>query len=137
MCNDLRTSIRKQRGISLLLVLFVLVIVSLLVAALMRLNTGSQKIISQEILSVRALFAAESGAQAAAMRLFPITGLVQPCNFAINFATAGLSGCTATVTCPAPVVAAGRTMYTVKSEGRCNGGTEQSRRMITVGLRAP
>ena len=141
MCNNRFHSLKnRQRGISLILVIFLLVVVAMLVVAMARLNSGNQKIVGQEILSVRALFAAESGAQSMAMRAFPIGSAASttcPANFSITFpvAATGLNGCTANVTCT-PTTVGSRTMFTVKSEGRCNGGTEQSRRMITVGLRA-
>lgn len=140
MCNNRFHHVQNtQRGISLILVLFLLVVVSMLVVAMARLNSGSQKAVGQEILSVRALFAAESGAQSMAMRIFPINNpplAVCPSDLSIPFpaAAAGLSICTAAVTCQLTSTAS-RTVFTVKSEGRCNSGTEQSRRMITVGLR--
>ena len=142
MCNNRLHSLPgTQRGISLILVIFLLVVVAMLVVAMARLNSGNQKIVGQEVLSVRALFAAESGAQSMAMRAFPLGAVPPtacPANFSITFpvVATGLNGCTATVTCTA-TTAASRTVFTVKSEGRCIGGTEQARRMITVGLRAP
>jgi MSHA biogenesis protein MshP len=142
MCNSRFHSLPSaQRGISLILVIFLLVVVAMLVVAMARLNSGNQKIVSQEILSVRALFAAESGAQSMAMNIFPIGSPARttcPVIPLITFpaAATGLNGCTANLTCTT-TTSGPRTVFTVKSEGRCDGGTEQARRMITVGLRAP
>ena len=131
---------KKQHGFSLILVLFLLVVVSMLVVAMARLNSGGQQAVSQEILSVRAFWAAESGAQAMAMRTFLIDGAVPiacPADFSINFpaAATGLNGCAANVSCQV-VSAAGRTVFTVSSIGTCDGGTERSSRRIDVALRA-
>lgn len=125
-----------QRGISLILVIFLLIVGSLLVVGLARLNTTLQTSVAREILSVRALFAAESGAQSAAMRIFPINAAPAACpaNFVLNFNGSGLDGCRAALSCT-PVTAAGRTVYTVSSEGVCGGGNDIARRRLTVSLR--
>jgi MSHA biogenesis protein MshP len=125
-----------QHGISLILVLFLIVVVALLVVAMARLNIGSQKIIGQEVLSVRALFAAESGAQEAAMRIFSIGAAPVGCT-PINraFTAAGLSDCSVSLVCSPPVNAAGRTIITINSRGTCGAGSEIASRNITVMLR--
>ncbi len=136
MCSDIRrVKFKSQRGISLILVLFLIVIVSLLTAAMAQLIRGGSNAVSMEIQSTRALFAAESGAQVAAMRIFPINGGAAACtNFTQSFTVSALNGCSANITC-APVVAAGRTIYTVTSAGVCGSGNDRARRRITIGLR--
>jgi MSHA biogenesis protein MshP len=127
----------RQRGFSLILVLFLLVVVSLLAVSMTRLDSGSSVAVSQEILSVRALFAAESGAQAMAMKVFPInSSSTCPGTLNLTYTANGLNGCTAmvTITCPA-ITAAGKTVYSVQSEGICNSGTQSARRKVQVGLR--
>jgi MSHA biogenesis protein MshP len=127
----------RQRGFSLILVLFLLVVVSLLAVSMTRLDSGSSVAVSQEILSTRALFAAESGAQAMAMKVFPINGSSTcPGTVNLTYTASGLSGCAATVTiaCPA-ITAAGKTVYSVQSEGACNSGTQSARRKVQIGLR--
>lgn len=130
---------KAQRGASLIMVLFLLVVVSLLVAAMARLNEGGSNAVSMEIQSTRALFAAESGAQSAAMRLFPIGGAAPGCAAVtatppIAFPAGGLGNCSATLTCNS-VVVGNRTVYTVTSEGRCAVDTDDfARRRVTVGL---
>lgn len=144
MCSDFSLSVRsraRQRGVSLIMVLFLLVVVSLLAAAMARLNQGGSNAVSMEIQSTRALFAAESGAQLMAMRIFPIniaseTNAICPAQQINNFGTAGLNTCRATVNC-VRTQAAGRTVFTITSEGRCAIGTnDYARRRITVGLRS-
>ncbi len=133
MCNKL------QRGFSLILVLFLLLVVSLLAVSMTQLNSGSSTAVSQEILSVRALFAAESGAQAMATDIFPLgaTPVCPASALALTYTANGLSGCTAavTVSCPA-LSAAGRTVYTVVSDGTCIAGTQRARRRVQIGLRS-
>lgn len=130
---------QRQRGISLILVLFLLVVVGLLAAAMAQLNRGSANAVGLEIQSTRALFAAESGAQIAAMKLFPINSASTPTCPATLFAQAftanGLTGCSATATCSAPVTVSGHTIYTLTSVGTCGAGNDLARRQITVGLR--
>lgn len=133
---------KNQRGVSLILVLFLLVVVSLLVAAMARLNQGSSNAVSMEIQSARALFAAESGAQIAAMTLFPIDGTPacnnsDPVSFSKTFGTAGLNSCSANITHRC-TTAGGRTIFTVVSSGSCGvaGTADYARRQITVGLRS-
>lgn len=147
MYNKIREQggLRHQRGVSLILVLFLLVVVSLLAAAMAQLNRGGSNAVSLEIQSVRASFAAESGAQIAAMKLFPIGGTTPGCTAvpatvppspATSFAAIGLTNCTATLTCSSPTNTTGPTIYTVTSEGKCGSGDDYARRRITIGLRS-
>ncbi len=130
---------KKQRGFSLILVLFLLVVVGLLAAAMAQLNSGGSKAVGMEIQSTRALFAAESGAQIAAMSLFPIDGGTPGCAAvpaSKSFTAGGLSNCKTNLGCSS-ASAAGRTIYTITSEGQCAVGTDDyARRKITVGLRS-
>lgn len=142
MCNNfftIKNSRTRQYGVSLIMVLFLLVVVSLLAAALARLNQGGSNAVSMEVQSTRALFAAESGAQIAAMRIFPIGTQNPPCsngNFSRNFTANGLNNCAANVSFSC-VPTAERTVFTVVSAGTCGtvGSADYARRQITVGLR--
>ncbi len=126
-----------QHGVSLILVLFLLVVVSLLAAAMAQLNRGGSNAVSLEIQSTRALFAAESGAQAEAMLIFPINGAptCPPADFSNTFPASGLSGCSTATTCNS-LQAAGRILFTVTSIGQCGSGNDYARRRITIGLRS-
>jgi MSHA biogenesis protein MshP len=136
MCNKKRGQ-KTQRGVSLIIVLFLLVVVSLLAVSLAQLNRGGSIAVAQEIQSTRALYAAESGAQIAAMRIFPINSTPTLCpGFTQAFTASGLNGCSATITCFS-VNTAGKTIYTVTSDGICVTGNDRGRRKITVGLRIP
>lgn len=127
---------QKQQGISLAFLLFAIIIISLLAAALMNLNAQANLSNVQQIISTRAFFAAESGAQLQAMRIFPLGGGGATCaaqNY--NFTTDGLAGCTATTTCNA-INVNGEDYYQVTSQGQCNAGNPlQATRTVEVRLK--
>ena len=128
---------RAQRGIGLVLVLFLLVVVSLLAAALVELDRGGSNAVAIEVQSARALLAAESGAQLAAMTIFPISGATPACpgDFSRTFTAGALSSCTAALTCSS-TVATDHTVFTVTSTGTCGSGDSYARRQVTIGLRS-
>lgn len=129
-------SLKKQQGVSLAVLLFIIIIVSLLAAAIIRLSTESSLSTAQQVISTRAFFAAESGAQLQAMALFPINGGAGTCaNQTYNFAVAGINACTATTTCTTITVNS-EDYFQVTSEGQCNTGQPlQATRTIEVRLK--
>jgi len=129
-----------QKGSSLVLALFVIIILSLLGSILMRMISTSSETVSQEVLGTRAYMAANSAMQGELQRLFPLnpTALDNYCepedsnNY--NFQTAGnadipgLYDCKAFTTCdnyysdadnPLAVVR----YYRLTSTGECGSGT--------------
>lgn len=110
-----------SRGSALVLTVFVLLVMSLLAAALLRMISSSQESIVYEVYGTRALMAANSGIEAMANQIFPITPaattpaeltsndcdavtLAQPVNLTT---TPGLENCSFTASCqdssaPAP-----------------------------------
>jgi len=127
----------KQQGLSLPILLFILIVLGLLATALFRITSQTTAANAQQVISTRAFFAAESGANAQALRLFPVNGGATVCApITLNFTAAGLNGCSATTSCT-PIVAAGTTYYQVQSQGQCNAGqTLQATRTIEVRLQA-
>lgn len=128
--------LRKQAGVSLAMLLFVIIIVSLLAAAIIRLTTESSVSTAQQVVSTRAFFAAESGAQLQAMALFPISGGAGACaNQTYNFTVAGVNACSATTTCNT-ITVNGEDYFQVTSAGQCNIGQPlQATRTIEVRLK--
>jgi MSHA biogenesis protein MshP len=126
----------RQKGISMAFLLFTIVIVSLLAAALMKLNSQSGLSVAHQVISTRAFFAAESGANLQALSIFPVSGGAVNCsNQTFNFTTPGLEGCSATTTCNARVVNS-VTFYQVQSRGVCNAGQPlQATRTVEVRLK--
>ena len=127
---------KKQAGISLAFLLFAIIIVSLLGAAIIQITSQSNLSNAQQVISTRAFFAAESGAQLQALAIFPVGGGASSCvaqNF--SFTTTGINGCTATTTCT-PIAVGGENYYQVTSAGQCNAGQPlQATRTIEIRLK--
>ena len=133
----------KQKGISMAFLLFTMIIVSLLAAALMRLNSQSNISNAHQVISTRAFFAAESGAQLQALGIFPVNGIgggIAACSNPgpiYTFTVEGLRGCKATLSCFGTTIGLD-SYYQVISQGQCNTGQDlQSTRTIEVRLKAP
>ena len=128
----------RERGVSLVAMLAVIVLLALVAAGLVRLVATSQVAVGNEVLSLRAFLAAESVAQNAMNRLFPLDGSAPVCGpVSVTFTAAGLAGCSAQATCSGPVSIQGRDIYRVTSTGTCGSGEAVARRTIQVGARAP
>ncbi|MGB0495086.1 MAG: PilX N-terminal domain-containing pilus assembly protein [Kangiellaceae bacterium] len=127
----------RQSGASLVIVLFIIVAIALLSAALVRLNSQSNASNAHQVISTRAFFAAESGANFQAMRIFPLSGAALCSNVTYNFTASGLNACVASTTCSVSVIN-GEDYYQITSEGQCNiGQAFQATRRIEVRLQAP
>lgn len=116
--------------------LFAIIIVSLLAAALIRINSQSELSVAQQVISTRAFFAAESGANLQALAIFPIGAGAGTCSSEnYTFTNNGLNGCTASTQCAAIVIGTD-TFYQITSQGQCNIGQPlQATRTIEVRLK--
>jgi MSHA biogenesis protein MshP len=138
--------IAKQQGSSLILALFVIIILTLLGSALMRMISTSSESMSQEVLGTRAYMAANSAMQAELQILFPLNSAAGVCNainlFDYDFQTAlnddipGLYDCSATTTCdnyypitPDPTVTQ---YYRLTSTGQCGSGVMAANSKVIV-----
>jgi len=132
----LEMSPNKQQGISLAFLLFAIIIVSLLAAALMKINSQSNISVAHQVISTRAFFAAESGAHLQALTVFPVSGAVGVCiNQTYNMTAEGLNACRATTSCNSITV---NTVdyYQITSQGQCNiGNPLQATRTIEIRLK--
>ena len=100
--QGLRPHPKKQQGAaSLPVFIIIVVIMGLLGASLANLTATSNVTIGNEMLNLRAFYAAESGAQTAMAKLFPLGGGPAVCAaLAISFPLGGnLGQCSANVTC--------------------------------------
>lgn len=127
---------KKQRGMGLPTALFIILVLSLIVAALNNMNDISAKAYGREWLSIQAFYAAESGAQAgASLSLHP--DLTPPaCNtgfYVRNFTAPGMLNCSVQVSCVQDVLGSDN-FYTLTSSGTCGSGADQARRIIQVRL---
>ncbi len=133
MCLN-SVTVKKVKGFSLIAALFVIVILGLLAAALYRMTQTANVGVAQEVLSIRAFLAAESGAQTAAMEAFPLGGAGVCNSRTINFSSNGLVNCSVNITCSA-FASAGETYYQIESQGQCSTGDLQASRTLEVMLR--
>lgn len=130
------TSYSKQKGISMAFLLFTMIVISLLATGLMRLNSQSSLSNAHQVISTRAFFAAESGAQLQALVIFPLAGGGVCGNNNYNFTVGGLNGCRANTTCNSTTIG-GDIYYQVVSVGQCNIGQPlQATRTIETRLKA-
>jgi MSHA biogenesis protein MshP len=125
-------SIAKQAGLSLPVALFIITIMSIIAVAVNRMNEASSQSYSQNILSSRSFYAAESGVQLRAHTVLSTT----PCNCGtdvdFSFSVVGLNSCNASTSCD-QFVANGDTFCTIASIGSCDNSNAQ--RTIEVRLK--
>jgi MSHA biogenesis protein MshP len=125
----------RQSGISLPVALFIITIMSLIAAAVNQMSATSSQSYSQNLLSNRAFYAAESGAQLRAQVTLSL--LTCSCggiaNVEYDFTTViGLNQCSALTTCTS-VSANGDTFCTITSMGRCDNSNAE--RTVEVRLK--
>ena len=136
-CSTLPARVR-QTGFSLPLALFIIVVLGLLATVLYRVIAMNQLSVVQETLSARAFLAAESGAQAGMLRLFPISGAAASCSgspgISQSFSSNGLVGCDVTLVCNSLLVD-GELYYQMTSTGVCRAGNLRASRAIEVSAR--
>ncbi len=138
------SSIRLQRGFGLPLAVFIITVLALIGAAMVALTRTGQEAVGSEIQSIRAFYAAESGAQLALTAVLPLTGGsigAAGCNaLGLNpaFGATGLVGCTASVSCSGQTID-GRDYYRIVSLGECRFGASgnTARRRIEVMAKGP
>jgi len=95
----------KQQGSALMLALFIIIVLTLLGGALVKVLSTSSESIAQEVIGTRALMAANSGMQAELQQLFPLNATStcpdEPASLdrSYNFSADGLYHCSAETTC--------------------------------------
>ena len=124
----------QQRGFSLPVAIFILVIMALLGAGIVSIMQSSQDSVATEVLSTRAFHAAESGAQVALGQLFDLAGGAANCAASyptLDFTATGLVSCSASATCSSSTVGT-RTFYTITSTGNCTSSGFSATRTIQM-----
>ena len=128
---------KRSQGFSILYAISLLIIIALIASYLLGIVASGQKVSSSEVLSARALYAAESGIQLYSAGLFPVTGAATSCSASstvVSYSGAGLQGCQSSVTC-ASVTSGGNALYELTSTGTCGpGGLDQGQRTVQVKL---
>ena len=126
-------NLHKQQGFSLPVAIFIIVIMALIGAAAVNILNKGLSGVSQEVMSTRAFYSAETGAQNVLSQLFPLNGAAANCaaSSSLNFNTSGLNNCGANMSCSATTIG-GETFYVVTSTGTCSTGSTTTVRQIQV-----
>jgi len=127
-----------QKGFSLPIAIFILVIMALIATAAVSIFTKSLDSVNQEVLSTRAFYSAESGVQQVLGQLFPLNGGAANCaaNTSLNFNATGLGSCQSSMTCNSTTIGA-ETFYNISSTGTCSTGNTVAVRQIEMMAKAP
>lgn len=119
-----KQTISKQSGLGLPVAIFVITIMSMVAVAVNQLNEAASQTYSQNLLSTRSFYAAESGAQLRAQAVLSAA----PCSCGVNanydFTVAGLNTCRAVTSCD-EFIANGSTFCTITSVGSCDNTNAQ------------
>jgi len=114
----------KQRGSSLAIAVFIIIVMSLLTTAITDTISSSQDLVVQEVLGTRALMAAESANDLSLGQIFPLDSVAQSCTLVTtsrDFSTIdGLQNCVAATTCTEQAINS-QTYYLISSTGVCKG----------------
>lgn len=138
------SSVHRQRGFLIPLAIFIVVVMSFFAIALWRTTVQTSLSGAQELVSVQAFYAAESGAQEAMQVLFfpdassraGVNGRCNTLNISTSFnGVTGLNGCSVQVTCACANCGTGdaSSYYTIESTGSCGSGLMSASRTIKVG----
>ncbi|HEY0961438.1 MAG TPA: hypothetical protein VGE69_03695 [Pseudomonadales bacterium] len=109
---------RGQRGLSLATALFVITVMALLAVMIFQLVRSNAETTGEEVLLIRAFYAAESGVQFGLNSVFPPGAGTRSCPATFTLEEDGLAGCEAEVTCTS-VTAEDVDYHTITSTGTC------------------
>lgn len=131
----LSTGLNKQRGSSLAIAIFVIIVMSLLTTAITNTISSSQDQVVQEVLGTRALLAAESANDITLAKLFPLNQADANLCSEIGFSDpeldeiyelresfnsfSGFENCIVSTSCSHENAAGSETYYLVESTGVC------------------
>lgn len=119
-----KPSISKQSGLGLPVAIFVITIMSIIALAVNRLNEAAGQTYSQNLLSSRSFYAAESGAQLRAQTVLSTLPCSCGANITYNFTVVGLNSCRAVTNCD-EFIANAETFCTITSIGSCDNVNAQ------------
>jgi MSHA biogenesis protein MshP len=137
MCPE--PSLSRQQGAGLPIAIFIITVLALIVTSMAQQQESSGAAISQQILSQRAFYAAESGAQAAVTQALHGGGCGSVPG-SLDFNQAGLQNCSARLECSTVQAdidgdSSPETVFTLISEGQCGAGAEATSRTVEVRVR--
>lgn len=121
---------RHQRGSALVIAIFVILVMSLLAATLLRVGGDADEGVNLEVWGLRAFNAANSGADAALARLFPLSGGTAGCAAVGSSWTApdvtGFHGCNVQLSCETlsqDASPGSARLYRIRSTAVCESGS--------------
>ena len=122
---------QRQRGAGLPMAIFLITVMVLIVTTIVQLQESAGEMEALDVLSTRAFYAAESGAEAGLSQALRNEDETASCGEVtvneIVFNESGLKGCTTNVEC----VRSGNAVL-ITSEGQCGGGDAQAVRTVEV-----
>lgn len=125
---------KKQAGFGLPVAIFIITVLAMVVAGISKLGESSAVAFGQDVNSIRAFYAAESGAQIGLARLFSVVSPAVSCGSSIYSDHTGLEGlnkCNVDVACSS-VTNAADTYYTLVSTATCGSGIDAAQRVVEV-----
>lgn len=130
---------RRQHGAGLPVALFVITVLALIVVSMAQQQESAGVAVGQQILSQRAFYAAESGAQVAVTEALD-GGSCASVPASVNYTQAGLAGCRANLSCSSVQAdidgdSTLERVYTLVSTGLCGSGAEAASRTVEVRVR--
>ena len=134
--NDYLNTRQKSQGFGLPVAIFIIVILSMIVASITQLEEASGVAFGQNLNSIRAFYAAESAAEIALARRFPADDVgAQACAnniYVDGSGLEGLNGCSVDVDCSIVTITSGGNYYTFISTASCGSGIDGAQRVIEV-----
>ncbi len=142
--------VQKQQGSAIVLALFIIVVMSLLGTAMVRMLSANAENIVFEVVGTRAYFAAQAGMQEGLHNIYPLQAPAEDCTALLpipftlvnrNYNNEGLLNCSATVivtNCESIETAVGvfEHFYLIESTGQCTAGDITTTRTIEVQSRS-
>lgn len=133
MCPNFNATIHRQKGNFVVMAIFIIVVVGLLTAAIIKMTSASSSSSIQQVYGVRAELAAKSGIQKLLQASFLVDGTLASCNTNIIsssiFSTIeGLSTCIYTASCTSESVtynSQNYISYKFEATGNCQIDQEQ------------
>jgi len=134
----------KSQGSALIMAVFVILVMTVLGAALMRILSSSSESVAYEVLGTRAFAAAQTGVQWQLQQVFPLGAAAVACpgqafidaNKPVITNTIGLNNCQISELSCADFVHDGIRYYQVTSTGQCDINGEVTSRTVEVQARS-
>jgi MSHA biogenesis protein MshP len=139
--HDLKQINTKQKGSAIVIAIFVIVVMALLGAGLVKILSSSVESVAYEVIGTRAYAAAQTGAQWQLLEIFPHdTNSRTACQGTIvepDFSNVqGLENCEAAVICNDDGEFDGTTYYIITSTGQCSIGGVITSRTVKIEARS-